>query len=81
MLENLLELGGRFRVPTQGDQSLAADKAECTTEFPGCAVTVGSLQDCMELIIDAQAVCTEASLTAAMANANCQSVGAAGCFN
>jgi hypothetical protein len=77
------QVGGYGAAPTCAQSFITAppSKTECTTDFPVCAVTVGSLQDCMETILDAQAVCTEASLTAAMADANCQTVGAAGCFD
>jgi hypothetical protein len=76
-------VGGYGAAPTCADAYFVApaDRTDCTTEFPVCAVTIGTLQDCMEMILDAQAVCTEAALTAAMANANCQAVGAAGCFD
>jgi hypothetical protein len=77
------QVGGYGAASTcaEGFISAPPDKAECTTDFPVCAITVGSLQDCMEMILDAQAVCTEASLMAAQTNANCQAVYAAGCFN
>ena len=76
------QVGGYGTTPTCAEAfiSAPADKTECTTDFPVCAVTVGSLQDCMQMILDAQEVCTEASLMAAQTNANCQSVYAAGCF-
>ena len=76
-------VGGYGAAPTCADGFIEAppDKPECVATFPTCAVTVGSLQDCMQVIIDAQSVCTADSLAAAMANANCQAVGAAGCFN
>ena len=57
------------------------NKPECTTDFPVCAAAVAQPQDCMEMILDAQVVCTEASLMAAQTNANCQAVYAAGCFD
>ena len=77
------KVGGYGAAPTCADGFIEAppDKPECVATFPMCAVTVGSLQDCMQTIIDAQAVCTTDSLAAAMVNANCQAVGAAGCFN
>jgi hypothetical protein len=76
-------VGGYGAAPTCGDGFIQAppDKPECVATFPVCSVTVGQLQDCMETILDAQEICTEASLTAAMADANCQTVGASGCFD
>ena len=76
-------VGGYGAAPTCADGFLEAppDKTTCTTEFPMCNVTVAAFEDCVETIVAAQATCTAASLTAAMANANCQAVGAAGCFN
>jgi hypothetical protein len=76
-------VGGYGAAPTCAMAFISAppDKPDCIATFPVCAVTVGSLQDCMETILAAQAVCTTDALAAAQANANCQTVGAAGCFD
>jgi hypothetical protein len=58
-----------------------ATQAECVSTFPTCAVTVGTFEACIDTIVSAQATCTTQSLAAAQADASCQMVGAAGCFN
>src|SRR5262245_9095056 len=70
-------VGGYGAAPTcaMGFIQAPPSKPECTATFPACAVTIGQLQDCMLTILDAQDVCTEQSLAAAMADANCQTVG------
>ncbi len=47
-------VGGYGAAPTCVDGFISAppDKPECVATFPTCAVTVGSLQDCMQMIID-----------------------------
>lgn len=56
-------------------------KAECTSDFPSCAVTVSQFQDCMDLIVASQKTCTQQSLSAAQMNPTCQAIASAGCFN
>lgn len=55
-------------------------KETCVAEFPVCAVTVAQFEDCVQTILAAEATCTTDAFTTAQMNANCQAVGAAGCF-
>jgi hypothetical protein len=58
-----------------------ADKADCLSGFPSCAIKVSQFESCIEKIIAAQATCTEAAFASVMADADCQAVGLAGCFD
>jgi len=75
-------VGGYGASPTCSDGFLEApaSQAECVSDFPVCAVTVGNFEACIRTIVSAQATCTSASLTAAQSDPICQMVGAAGCF-
>jgi hypothetical protein len=57
-----------------------ADKADCTSNFPVCNVTVGQLEDCMVAIVAAQNVCTQQALIAVQARPDCQAVITGNCF-
>jgi hypothetical protein len=76
-------VGGYGAAPTCQDGFIEAPatKAECTSTFPSCAVTVAQFQSCIETIVAAQDTCTQQSLAGAMADADCQAVGLAGCFD
>ena len=72
---------GATKTCADGFIEAPATQAECVSTFPTCTVTVGTFEACIDTIVSAQATCTSQSLTAAQADANCQMVGAAGCFN
>jgi hypothetical protein len=71
---------GKPKTCAEGFISAPADKAECIADFPDCSVKVSVFESCIEKIMAAQATCTTAALAGAMADADCQTVGAAGCF-
>jgi hypothetical protein len=77
------KVGGYGTPSTCADGFIEAPptKQECLDSFPSCAVTVSQFEDCIDTIVAAQNTCTPQSLAEAMANPNCQTVGAAGCFN
>jgi hypothetical protein len=56
-------------------------EADCVSSFPDCAVPVSTFESCVRTIITAQMTCTQASITMAQTDADCATVGQAGCFN
>jgi hypothetical protein len=56
-------------------------EAECVSTFPNCAVPVSTFEACVRTIVAAQNTCTQASITGAETDPNCNTVGQAGCFN
>jgi hypothetical protein len=77
------QVGGYGSTPACADALLKAppSKDDCLATFPSCAVTVADFQSCIEMVVSAQAACTQDALAAAQADANCQMVANAGCFN
>ena len=55
-------------------------QADCTSQFPSCAVTVSDFADCVVAVIDAQKQCPQAALDAAEASTACATVLPANCF-
>jgi hypothetical protein len=76
-------VGGYGAVPACAEWLISAppDKATCLADFPVCAVTIGTFEDCVVAIVAAQSVCTPDALAAVMMRADCAAVGAGGCFD
>ncbi|HSZ84291.1 MAG TPA: hypothetical protein VLA14_18525 [Polyangia bacterium] len=55
-------------------------QADCTSQFPSCAVTVSDFAACVVAMIDAQNQCTQAAIDAAEASTACATVLPANCF-
>jgi hypothetical protein len=76
-------VGGYGAAPTCSMALIEAppSEAECVSTFPDCAVPVSTFEACVRTIVAAQNTCTQASITGAETDPNCNTVGQAGCFN
>jgi hypothetical protein len=63
----------------QATLNAPANKAECTTQFPSCDVTVSDFEGCVNAMVAAQTTCTEAAFNDAVATPAC--MAAAVCFS